>query len=93
MKTVQRERRNNYEAGPNPRNKHFEIPQAYQDLIFFDSGPEDENRILPLQGWIELPAMPLCATPQQGWPDVLQPPACNGQSHAGSEPFHDSSGL
>ncbi len=48
MKTVQRERRNNYEAAPNPRNKHFEIPQAYRDLIFFDSGPEDENRILLL---------------------------------------------
>ncbi len=48
MKTVQREHRNNYEAAPNPRNKHFEIPQAYQDLIFFDSGPEDNNCILLL---------------------------------------------
>ncbi len=34
IKTVQRECRNNYEA--------------YQDQIFFDSGPEDKNHILLL---------------------------------------------
>ena len=39
--------RNNV-AVPNPSDTGFEIPEIYQDLILYDSGKEDNSRILIL---------------------------------------------
>ncbi len=48
MRAVQKERKKLDGAAPNPRDLTFEIPNEYQQLVVFDSGRDDNNRILIL---------------------------------------------
>ncbi len=48
MVAIQAERRKIDGAPPNPRDTNFDIPAQYQELVLFDSGRDDPNRIIIL---------------------------------------------
>lgn len=45
-RTMRRERKKTNAVTPNPRNKNFEIPAEYDDIVLYDSGQNDDMRIL-----------------------------------------------
>ncbi len=48
MHAVQNERKALGGAVPNPHDRHFQVPAEYQELVLYDSGADDDDRILIL---------------------------------------------
>lgn len=47
-RTMRREKKKTNAVTPNPRNINFEIPAEYEDIIMYDSGQDDNERILAI---------------------------------------------